>query len=93
MKRKKKPRKNIHRITSELLSRRKTGKHPEKTHGDLKGSSRLEEGLTYMRVKVCQRENVHFMPFLSNYNPLYSIVLFCFLDIIISNQFVQSLLA
>lgn len=51
-KKEEKPRKNIHRITFELLSRRKTGKHPEKTRGEITGRSRLKEDLKYVRFKV-----------------------------------------
>lgn len=43
---------SIHRITFELLLRRKTAKHPEKTHGDIKSRSRLKDGLKYIRYKV-----------------------------------------
>lgn len=50
---------NIHRITDELLLRRKTGQHPEKIHGDVEGRSRLKDGLKYMRYKVFVPLHIH----------------------------------
>lgn len=94
-----KPRKNIHRITCELLSRRKTGKLPEKARGDITSSSRLKEGPKYVRFKVfllvCSQRKCAFHAIFIKLRLLYSIVendkyLSCFvcLDIIINNQFV-----
>lgn len=42
----------IHRQTYELLLRRKTRKHPEKTPWRAKGRSRFKDSLRYLRYKV-----------------------------------------